>query len=103
MLYYPAKSCVLAPGAFEMPKKVAMIPLLLGSTRVKDKNLILVNGQPLVYYAIKACKESGAFDEIYLNSEHEIFRRFAQEYGVKFYKRDPSRGGSACSMKSKSR
>lgn len=86
-----------------MPTKVAMIPLLLGSTRVKDKNLLLVNGRPLAHYIIRACIDSEAFDEIYLNSEHEIFRRFADDFKVKFYKRQPSRGGSACEMKSKSR
>ena len=85
-----------------MPKKIAMIPLLLGSTRVKDKNLLLVNGQPLAYYVIKACKDSGAFDEIYLNSEHKIFERFAKDFGVKFYERSTKRGGSNCEMKNKS-
>ncbi len=86
-----------------MPKKTAMIPLLLGSTRVKDKNLILVNGRPLVYYVLEACLESKAFDEIYLNSEHEIFEPIAKKFGVKFYRRSPKHGGSKCEMKSKSR
>tara|TARA_Y100000310_G_scaffold250097_2_gene256251 strand:+ start:5597 stop:6784 length:1188 start_codon:yes stop_codon:yes gene_type:complete len=85
-----------------MIKKVAMIPMLLGSTRVKDKNLLLVNGRPLAYYIIQACKDAGVFDEIYLNSEHEIFRKFADDFGVKFYKRDPKRGGSKNEMANKS-
>jgi CMP-N-acetylneuraminic acid synthetase len=41
-----------------MSKRIAMIPLLLGSTRIKDKNLLLVNGQPLVHYVVKASKEA---------------------------------------------
>ena len=40
-----------------------------------DKNLLLVDGRPLSSYVINACKKSGVFDEIYLNSEHEIFKR----------------------------
>ncbi|HLC79197.1 MAG TPA: cupin domain-containing protein [archaeon] len=86
-----------------MPKKVAMIPLLLESTRIKDKNLLLVNGQLLVYYVIDACKKAGVFDEIYINSPHDIFKGIADKYGVKFYKRSPKHGGLACTMKSKSR
>jgi len=83
-------------------KNVAMIPMLLGSTRIPDKNLILVDGYPLAFYVTRACKESGVFDEIYINSEHDVGQRFAEMLGVKFYRRDPARGGSACTMRNKS-
>jgi len=86
-----------------MPSKIALIPMTLGSTRVKDKNLILVNGRLLVNYVVDACKNSGAFDEIYINSEHEIFRKVAEDAGVKFYNRSPKHGGTKCEMKNKSR
>lgn len=82
---------------------VAMIPLLLGSTRIPDKNLLLVDGYPLSFYVARACRESGAFDEVYINSEHEIFRHIAEIVGVRFYHRRPERGGSACTMRNKSR
>lgn len=70
-------------------KKVAMIPARLGSKRVPKKNLRLILGKPLIAYIIEAAKASGVFDEIYINSEAEIFSEIAEEYGVKFYKRDP--------------
>ncbi|MFA4905571.1 MAG: cupin domain-containing protein [Candidatus Margulisiibacteriota bacterium] len=72
-----------------MSKKrvIAMIPARLGSQRVPKKNLRLLNGKPLISYAIEAAKASGAFDEIYINSEADIFAELAKEYGVKFYKR----------------
>jgi CMP-N,N'-diacetyllegionaminic acid synthase len=69
-------------------KKVAMIPARLGSKRVPKKNLRLIDGKPLIAYIIEAAKASGAFDEIYLNSEAEIFAEIASEYGIKFYHRD---------------
>lgn len=84
-------------------KKTAMIPVLLGSTRVPDKNLLLVDGYPLLWRVAQACKKSDVFDEIVVNSEHEQFAGLAKLLGVKFYKRSPSRGGSACTMKNKSR
>ncbi|MCL0036166.1 cupin domain-containing protein [Dehalococcoidia bacterium] len=85
-----------------MLKKIAMIPLLLGSTRIKDKNLLLVNGRTLAEYVIKTCNDASVFDEIYINSEHEIFRDIAEKHNIKFYKRDPENGGSSCYMRNKS-
>lgn len=84
-------------------KKLAFIPILLGSTRIPDKNLILVDGYPMIFYVVRACQESSVFDEIYINSEHEIFEKIAGMLGVKFYRRQPERGGSACTMRNKSR
>lgn len=84
-------------------KKVALIPVLLGSTRIPDKNLLLVDGYPMAFYVARACQESGIFDEIYINSEHKIFEKIAEVLGVKFYRRSPERGGSACTMSNKSR
>ncbi len=52
------------------------------------KNLRLINGKPLIAYAIEAAKASNVFDEIYVNSEAEIFREIAEDLGVKFFKRD---------------
>lgn len=84
-------------------KKVALIPILLGSTRIPDKNLLLVDGYPMVFYVARACQAAAVFDEIFINSEHESFGRVADMLGVRFYRRDPKRGGSACTMANKSR
>ncbi len=84
-------------------RKIALIPALLGSTRIPDKNLLLVDGSPMAFYVARACQESGVFDEVYLNSEHEVFGRMAQMLGVTFYHRRPERGGSTCRMTNKSR
>ncbi len=80
-----------------------MIPLLLGSTRIPDKNLLLIDGYPLSFYVARACLGAGVFDAVYINSEHEIFRRVAEMVGARFYHRRPERGGSACTMRTKSR
>lgn len=84
-------------------KITAMIPALLGSTRIPDKNLVLVDGKILCDYTIEACNASSCFTNIYLNSEDEIFSNIARERKVKFYKRNKHAGGSACMQKSKSR
>ena len=68
-------------------KIIAMIPARRGSTRLKQKNLALLGGKPLIYYSICAAKDSGVFDRIVLNSEDEVFGKIAQRYGIEFYKR----------------
>lgn len=70
-----------------MSKIIAMIPARLRSQRIKKKNLRLLNGKPMIAYCIEAAKESGIFDEIYINSEADIFGDIAREYGILFYKR----------------
>ena len=69
------------------PKIFAMIPARWGSMRLKAKNLALLNGRPLVSYAIDAAKKSGVFDRIVVNSEDDVFYEIAKEYGAEFYKR----------------
>lgn len=64
-----------------------MIPARMGSTRLPKKNLALLNGKPLIYYAIKAAKEADISESIIINSENEIFAKLAKRYGVAFYKR----------------
>ena len=70
-----------------MNKVIAMIPARLGSKRVKNKNLKEINGKPLISYIVETAVKSNVFDEIYINSESEIFKDIADKYGIKFYKR----------------
>ena len=72
------------------PKIVARVPAKLGSTRLRMKNLALMVGKPLIYYAIKAAKESRIFDSIAINAEDAIFSKIARRYRVNFYKRPDS-------------
>jgi len=68
-------------------KIYAMIPARRGSARLKQKNLAMLNGKPLISYAIEAAKQSGVFDRVVVNSEDEIFAQIAKRHGVEFYHR----------------
>ncbi|MCR9203300.1 MAG: acylneuraminate cytidylyltransferase family protein [Halobacteriovoraceae bacterium] len=68
-------------------KVIAMIPARYGSKRVKKKNLRLINGKPLISYVIETVKKVKGINEIYINSEHKVFKKIAEEHGVNFYKR----------------
>ena len=73
---------------------IAMIPARMGSNRLKYKNLALIENKPMIYYAIKAAKESECFDRIVINSDHLIFVEVAKRYKVDFYLREKKLGGS---------
>ena len=75
-------------------KIYAMIPARAGSTRLKMKNLALINGKPMISYAINAAKDSNAFHRIIVNSENKIFSVIAGEYGAEFYQRPYNLGSS---------
>jgi len=68
-------------------KIIAMIPARLGSQRLKQKNLQPLNGVPLITHAIRKAKKSSVFDEIWVNSEADVFGEIAKEEGVNFHKR----------------
>ncbi len=70
-------------------KYIAEIPARLGSQRVKQKNLRLIEGEPMIAYAIKACKNASSISDIYVNTESDLIGQVALDYGVKYYKRNP--------------
>jgi len=73
-----------------MTRIIGEIPARYGSKRVKQKNLRLINGKPLIWYAIEAAKKAKTLTEVYVNTESDIIGAVAIDNGVKFYKRDPT-------------
>ena len=76
------------------PKIYAMVPARYGSTRLKLKNLALINGKPMISYAIRAAQGAGVFDKVIVNSENSIFQKIAARYGCDFYLRSSDLGSS---------
>ena len=73
----------------------AMIPARIGSTRFKMKNLAMLNGKPMIAYSIVAALSSKVFDRVIVNSDSDVFRSIAEEYGAEFYLRPEHLGGSS--------
>jgi len=71
-----------------------MVPGRIGSTRLKMKNLVLLNGKPLMSYAIEAAKASHVFDRVIVNADHTAFGQLAARHGVEFYLRPAELGSS---------
>ena len=73
---------------------VAMVPARVGSERLKMKNLALLDGRPLISYAIEAAKASGVFSKIVLNTDGAVFETIARRHDIDFYLRPPELGSS---------
>ena len=71
-----------------------MIPARMGSQRLKQKNLRVLGGLPLITRAIRKCKDAGVFDEIWVNSEHLAFNEIAETEGVGFHRRPDALGNN---------
>ena len=76
------------------PTIYAMIPARIGSMRFKMKNLAMLNGKPMIAYAIEAAISSKVFDKVIVNSDSEVFQPIAENYGAEFYLRPEHLGGS---------
>jgi len=63
-------------------KNIAMIPARSGSKGLKDKNIRLLNGKPLIAYSIEAALESGIFDEVMVSTDSERYAEIARKYGA---------------------
>lgn len=63
-------------------KNIAIIPARSGSKRLKDKNIKLLNGKPLMAYTIDAALTSACFDEIMVSTDSEKYADIAKSLGA---------------------
>lgn len=63
-------------------RNIAIIPARSGSKGLKDKNIKLLNGKPLIAYTIQAAKQSNLFDEIFVSTDSKEYARIACEWGA---------------------
>jgi CMP-N,N'-diacetyllegionaminic acid synthase len=61
---------------------LAIIPARSRSKGLKDKNIKLLNGKPLLVYTIEAARESGIFDEIMVSTDSREYADIANQWGA---------------------
>lgn len=64
-------------------KNIAIIPARSGSKGLKNKNIKLLNGKPLIAYTIEAAIKSNIFDEIMVSTDSELYAEISVKYGAK--------------------
>ena len=63
-------------------KNIAIIPARSGSKGVKDKNIRLLNGKPLLAYSIEVAEKSAYYDEIFVSTDSSEYADIARKYGA---------------------
>tara|TARA_Y100001963_G_C6771759_1_gene445289 strand:- start:473 stop:1024 length:552 start_codon:yes stop_codon:yes gene_type:complete len=71
-------------------KVVAIIPARGNSKRLKRKNIYPIWGKPMLYWAVKACKESKYNIEPWISTEDIEIKEVALECGAKVHDREES-------------
>ena len=61
---------------------VALIPARSGSVGLKNKNIKIFNGKPLIYYAIKSAKQSKLINNIIVSSDSKKILDISKKYGA---------------------
>ena len=74
-------------AAMQKRKIIAIIPARGGSKRLPRKNIYPIWGMPMVYWAIKACKESELISDVWVSSEDDEIKEAAMKYGAKIHHR----------------
>ena len=63
-------------------KRLAIIPARFGSKRIKQKNIKLFNGKPIIYYPILELKKSKIFKKIFVSTENSLIKKISEKYGA---------------------
>ena len=66
---------------------MCIIPARSGSKRIKNKNIKKFFGKPIIYWVIKAAKESKCFNKIIVSSDGDKILNLAKKHGVSAIKR----------------
>lgn len=63
-------------------KNLAIIPARSGSKGLKDKNIRLMHGKPLLAYSIEAALDSGCFAEVMVSTDSQQYADIAKTHGA---------------------
>jgi len=79
---------------------LAIIPARSGSKGLKDKNIMNLNGRPIISYSIISAKNAMIFDEIHVSTDSDNYANISIEYGaqVPFLRDDDLAGDDISSI-----
>ena len=67
---------------------LALIPARGGSKGIPKKNLRLMNGKPLIAYAIENAKKSKYIKDVFVTTDSKEIEEVSKVYGAAVIKRD---------------
>ncbi|MDB9761483.1 hypothetical protein OAC06_01580 [Alphaproteobacteria bacterium] len=72
---------------------IAIIPAKGGSTRLPNKNMSILNGQPMINYAIEYINKSKLIDKAYISTDSDLIDQYCSKLGWDVIRRPVSLGG----------
>lgn len=63
-------------------KNIAVIPARSGSKGLKDKNIKMLSGKPLLAYSVEAALKSGEFDTVHVSTDSKEYAEIAREMPI---------------------
>ena len=73
---------------------LGIIPARAGSKSIKNKNIVKLNGKPLIYYTIKAAKKSILSDNFIVSTDDPKILKICKELKVKYFYNRPKKFSS---------
>ena len=80
-------------------RNLAVIPARSGSKGLKNKNIRLLDGKPLMAYTIEAARETGIFERVMVSTDSPEYAEIARNWGaeVPFLRSKEASGDGAAS------
>lgn len=63
-------------------RNIAIIPARGGSKRIPKKNILELNGRPMIAYTIRAALDTGLFSKVLVSTDDEEIASVSREYGA---------------------
>ena len=66
-----------------MKNRLLIIPARSGSKRIKNKNIKIFKGKPIIYYSIKEAIKSKLFSKIHVSTDSSKIKTIVESFGLK--------------------
>ena len=73
---------ILGEISFLKPKVIAIIPARSGSKSIRNKNIKLLNGKPLIAWSILTCLKSKFINKIIISTDSKKYAQIAKKFGA---------------------
>jgi len=70
---------------------ISLIPARSGSKSIKDKNIKMFRGKPLIYWSIKASKNCKLINKTIVTTDSEKYKKIAYDSGADFVLKRPKK------------
>jgi CMP-N-acetylneuraminic acid synthetase len=78
-------------------KPLCVIPARRGSKRLALKNILPLEGKPMLAYSVEAALASGIFDDVYVSTEDAEIATIAERFGARAHARSEELAGDMVS------